>query len=216
MARLPLDRIDPLDVGGVHRGELGRPLLADIARGGFPGSGRRAPYPRRPEPRSRTRCDSGSRAPRWRPFAVLSIAGSSLPCRMPGKRPANRRQQRKTSMDWTADLVTLAQVIMIDIALAGDNAVVVGMAVAGLPPQAEAPGDPGWASARRRLIRIAHGRRGAAASGDHRPAARRRAAAALGLLAHVSRAAPPASDPGTPDQDACAKRCSRSCWPTCP
>jgi YjbE family integral membrane protein len=36
-------------------------------------------------------------------------------------------------MDWTQDLVTLAQVVMIDLALAGDNAVVVGMAVAGLP-----------------------------------------------------------------------------------
>ncbi len=36
-------------------------------------------------------------------------------------------------MDWTADLVTLAQVVMIDVALAGDNAVVVGMAVSGLP-----------------------------------------------------------------------------------
>ena len=38
-------------------------------------------------------------------------------------------------MDWTQDLVALAQVIMIDIALAGDNAVVVGLAVAGLPPR---------------------------------------------------------------------------------
>jgi YjbE family integral membrane protein len=36
-------------------------------------------------------------------------------------------------MDWTQDLVALAQVIMIDVALAGDNAVVVGLAVAGLP-----------------------------------------------------------------------------------
>jgi len=36
-------------------------------------------------------------------------------------------------MDWTQDLVVLAQVVMIDVALAGDNAVVVGMAVAGLP-----------------------------------------------------------------------------------
>jgi YjbE family integral membrane protein len=36
-------------------------------------------------------------------------------------------------MDWTQDLVALAQVVMIDVALAGDNAVVVGMAVAGLP-----------------------------------------------------------------------------------
>ncbi|HEY4044332.1 MAG TPA: YjbE family putative metal transport protein [Rhodopila sp.] len=36
-------------------------------------------------------------------------------------------------MDWAADLVALAQVVMIDVALAGDNAVVVGLAVAGLP-----------------------------------------------------------------------------------
>jgi YjbE family integral membrane protein len=34
---------------------------------------------------------------------------------------------------WSADLAVLAQVVMIDVALAGDNAVVVGMAVAGLP-----------------------------------------------------------------------------------
>jgi YjbE family integral membrane protein len=33
----------------------------------------------------------------------------------------------------TADLTVLGQVVMIDVALAGDNAVVVGMAVAGLP-----------------------------------------------------------------------------------
>jgi len=38
-------------------------------------------------------------------------------------------------MDWTQDLVALTQVIMIDVALAGDNAVVVGLAVAGLPPR---------------------------------------------------------------------------------
>ena len=35
----------------------------------------------------------------------------------------------------TNDLATLAQVVLIDIALAGDNAVVVGLAVAGLPQQ---------------------------------------------------------------------------------
>jgi YjbE family integral membrane protein len=34
---------------------------------------------------------------------------------------------------WPAVLTALAQVVMIDVALAGDNAVVVGMAVAGLP-----------------------------------------------------------------------------------
>src|SRR5471030_957838 len=36
-------------------------------------------------------------------------------------------------MDWSQDLVALAQVIMIDVALSGDNAIVVGLAVAGLP-----------------------------------------------------------------------------------
>lgn len=42
-------------------------------------------------------------------------------------------------MDWTQDLVALAQVIMIDVALAGDNAVVVGLAVAGLPTRQKRP-----------------------------------------------------------------------------
>jgi YjbE family integral membrane protein len=36
---------------------------------------------------------------------------------------------------WYTDLAVLAQVVMIDVALAGDNAVVVGMAVGGLPPE---------------------------------------------------------------------------------
>jgi len=39
----------------------------------------------------------------------------------------------------TQDLVALAQVVMIDVALAGDNAVVVGMAVAGLPLRQRRP-----------------------------------------------------------------------------
>lgn len=42
-------------------------------------------------------------------------------------------------MDWTQDLVTLAQVIMIDVALAGDNAIVVGLAVSGLPARQKRP-----------------------------------------------------------------------------
>jgi YjbE family integral membrane protein len=42
-------------------------------------------------------------------------------------------------MDWTQDLVALAQVVMIDVALAGDNAVVVGLAVAGLPQRQKRP-----------------------------------------------------------------------------
>jgi YjbE family integral membrane protein len=37
------------------------------------------------------------------------------------------------------DLTALAQVVLIDIALAGDNAVVVGLAVAGLPPSQKRP-----------------------------------------------------------------------------
>ena len=39
----------------------------------------------------------------------------------------------------THDLSALAQVLVIDVALAGDNAVVVGMAVAGLPPRQQRP-----------------------------------------------------------------------------
>ncbi len=35
--------------------------------------------------------------------------------------------------DWTNELGALAQVVLIDVTLAGDNAVVVGLAVAGLP-----------------------------------------------------------------------------------
>jgi YjbE family integral membrane protein len=39
----------------------------------------------------------------------------------------------------THDLVALAQVVLIDITLAGDNAIVVGLAVAGLPDQQKRP-----------------------------------------------------------------------------
>src|ERR1700739_1484395 len=42
-------------------------------------------------------------------------------------------------MNWTQDLIALTQVIMIDVALAGDNAVVVGLAVAGLPSRQQRP-----------------------------------------------------------------------------
>ncbi len=42
-------------------------------------------------------------------------------------------------MDWAHDLTALAQVVAIDVALAGDNAVVVGMAVAGLPQRQKRP-----------------------------------------------------------------------------
>ena len=45
-------------------------------------------------------------------------------------------------MDWTSltqDLMALAQVVLIDITLAGDNAIVVGLAVAGLPDRQKRP-----------------------------------------------------------------------------
>ena len=40
---------------------------------------------------------------------------------------------------WLHDLTALAQVLLIDLTLAGDNAVVVGLAVAGLPPPQKRP-----------------------------------------------------------------------------
>ena len=40
---------------------------------------------------------------------------------------------------WPGDLTVLAQVVMIDVALAGDNAVVVGLAVSGLPQHRRRP-----------------------------------------------------------------------------
>jgi YjbE family integral membrane protein len=56
----------------------------------------------------------------------------------------------------THDLSALAQVLVIDVALAGDNAVVVGMAVAGLPARQQRPAIVlGIAGAT--LIRIAFG-----------------------------------------------------------
>ncbi len=59
-------------------------------------------------------------------------------------------------MDWTTDLVTLAQVVMIDVALAGDNAVVVGLAVSGLPAAQKRPAILGGIIAAT-LIRVALG-----------------------------------------------------------
>jgi YjbE family integral membrane protein len=41
--------------------------------------------------------------------------------------------------EWPGSLTVLLQVVMIDVALAGDNAVVVGMAVAGLPEHRRRP-----------------------------------------------------------------------------
>ena len=87
------------------------------------------------------------------------------------------------------DLAALAQVVLIDIALAGDNAVVVGMAVAGLPASSSAARillGIGGATVHSRRAR----RRHVAIARDHRTAAGRRPAAAVGLLEDVSRIAP--------------------------
>jgi len=42
-------------------------------------------------------------------------------------------------MEWIHELTALAKVVMIDVALAGDNAVIVGLAVAGLPQVQKRP-----------------------------------------------------------------------------
>ena len=50
----------------------------------------------------------------------------------------------------THDLVALAQVVLIDITLAGDNAIVVGLAVAGLPAAQKRPRSCSASRVRRR------------------------------------------------------------------
>ncbi len=59
------------------------------------------------------------------------------------------RANRLDQIALTADLAALAQVIVIDVTLAGDNAVVVGMAVAGLRAQQKRPAILFGISARR-------------------------------------------------------------------
>ena len=88
-----------------------------------------------------------------------------------------------------SQLTALVSVVLIDIVLAGDNAVVVGTAAAGLPPKQQrqvimlgaGPGAGGPGPVRAG---------GGAAPGDHRPAARRRHPAAVGRLEDLARAAP--------------------------
>ena len=87
-----------------------------------------------------------------------------------------------------SQLTALFSVVLIDIVLAGDNAVVVGTAAAGLPPAQQ-----------RRVIfigavlalvaRVALRAGRDAAAGDHRPAARRRHPAAVGGVEDLARAA---------------------------
>ena len=78
--------------------------------------------------------------------------------------------------------------MLIDIVLAGDNAVVVGTAAAGLPPAQQRQVimiGVGLALVARIAVRAG----GDPAAGDHRPAAGRRPAAAVGGLEDLARAA---------------------------
>ncbi len=110
---------------------------------------------------------------------------------------------------FTSELTALATVIVIDLVLAGDNAIVVGMAAAGLPPEL-----------RKRAILPRHRRRRGPphflrdlyypASGDHRPDARRRNPVAVGRLETGARdhgAAPPAQ---TDQRQSGSRTCARS------
>ena len=81
---------------------------------------------------------------------------------------------------------------MIDLVLAGDNAVVIGLAAAGLPPELRRKAILiGIVAAT--LMRIGFALIATQLLNDHRPAARRRPAAALGLLEDVRGAPGPAS-----------------------
>ena len=88
----------------------------------------------------------------------------------------------------TEALSAFLQVIMIDLVLAGDNAVVIGLAAAGLPEEQRSKAiliGIVAATVLRIVLRADHD----PASADRRPAARRRHAAAVGVLEDVARAA---------------------------
>ena len=104
------------------------PPFSRMVRAAIPGMAPTAPCPRRPGLPLRTRFDSGSRRPDGGHFG--SGITRNHRCLVRSSRKGQLDQaSRKASMDWTQDLVALAQVVMIDVALAGDNAVVVGLAV---------------------------------------------------------------------------------------
>ena len=85
-------------------------------------------------------------------------------------------------------LAAFVQVILIDLVLAGDNAIVIGLAAAGLPPDLRRKAIfIGIAAAT--LMRIGFALIATQLLARHRAAARRRPAAALGLLEDVRGAA---------------------------
>ena len=155
-------------------------------------------------------CGPGLRGPAQAALAAASRAGAGLagrPLRLALRRrrdrEANRRgltaragsanlagprRGRRAECSMPAFLTSFFQVIMIDLVLAGDNAVVIGLAAAGLPHGAPPQGDH---HRHRRRHRHAHRLRADrdAAAQPHRPPARRRPAAALGVLEDVPGAA---------------------------
>ncbi len=88
----------------------------------------------------------------------------------------------------TEMLTALFQVIMIDLVLAGDNAIVIGLAAAGLPQEQRAKAIlVGIIAAT--VLRIGFAALHHAASADRRAAARRRPSAVVGVLEDVARTA---------------------------
>ncbi len=82
-------------------------------------------------------------------------------------------------------MLAFLQVIMIDLVLAGDNAIVIGLAAAGLPTEQRTKAILiGIVAAT--VLRIVFARRDHPASADRRPAARRRHPAAVGVLEDVA------------------------------
>ena len=86
----------------------------------------------------------------------------------------------------TGGLLALAQVLMIDIVLAGDNAVVIGLAAARVPAASAQQSDPVGPGRGRGAAGGAGGRRGPA-DADHRPDPGRRHPAVVGELALLAR-----------------------------
>ena len=80
----------------------------------------------------------------------------------------------------------LAQVLMIDVVLAGDNAVVIGLAAARVPVELRKKVIL-WGLVAAVVLRIVHGGGRGAAAADHRPDAGGRHPAVVGVLAHVAR-----------------------------
>ena len=191
---------------GPMAASFGAPFSRIVLGSATPGSRRRGPSPRRPEPRSRTRCGSDFPEPRCRPFPggcnaePWDLAGCQGPdfrgCDFDARRVNTTArpisvEDRVDFAIWPADLAVLAQVVMIDVALAGDNAVV-GRDGGRRPAARQRRSAMLLGIGGAALLRILLGTRGAAVAGHHRADTGGRVAAAVGVLAHVSGVARPA------------------------